>query len=285
MTVAWNEIEEYAQVTDLITPGDGYAYRARVEQDIYPDAPENCGGCPVIHMRHDYYGFVGAEMTGYGYGSAQDDGTGRDMGAVLTELTKRWGANAVPVLDRWLKIFHGGSAIQLSPSYYQGGDLFVTYDTRAMRESWGQTGQALETPAPDGEEWQAYLDGEVYVMSVERAEYSEEDDWNGFDWETVEGPRGGYYGQKYAEEVAQEELARVVGQAFAPGHGQEALPLAKPVVEVFRTADGAAWGIQVSTHSLTGPLRVFVNDSTVATGDPETGIRAGADTIPHKQEV
>jgi hypothetical protein len=62
----------------------------------------------------------------------------------------------------------------------------------------------LETSAPEAEEWRAYVDGEVYFVSVERARY---DDAGAFlEWDTVDGPVGGHYGEEYAQQAALEML-------------------------------------------------------------------------------
>lgn len=195
-------------------------FRACVRDDFDPAPPEHFAGCPVYRVgrSRDY---VGPELDAeavYGHESAANDGMngrGVDLPCAVDKFTYDHGHDSLDVTDRWLRIFHGGSLKVLSSTMHQGGDDYVTYDTRAMREWWGQTGDMLETSAPEADEWQAYLDGEVYSVAVERAVDFDEDGEPDA-WVEVEGPIYGHYGQDYAlqaaEDMLHDEIEHVAGQ-------------------------------------------------------------------------
>lgn len=188
-------------------------FRAVVERDDYPDAPDYDMGYPVFRVARNYYG-----------GSTLDDrpeigeDSWRRDGIDIHEAWERMAelaydrryTDTVDLVDRYLRIFHGGGARIISSTIHQGGDDYLVYDTRAMREHWGQTGERLETSAPSAEEWQAYIDNEVYVIWVERADGFDEDG-EPISWTEVgDGPMSGYYGDDYAAEAAIGELESVI---------------------------------------------------------------------------
>lgn len=183
-------------------------FRATVRQDDYPEAPDFDCGCPVFRVSGNrfYTGLGLADEPEYGGDSWKNDGlVANDLHAAVDYFSRAFGRDALEVTDRWLHIFHGGSLKTLSSRVDRSGDDFVTYDTRAMRAYWGQTGEMLETSDPEAEEWQAYIDGEVFTIAVEQAGDFDEDG-EPTSWETVEGPVGGYYGEAYALEAAEDEL-------------------------------------------------------------------------------
>lgn len=208
-------------------------FRAVVEVDEYPDAPYFDAGHPVVRVERGGYGGAVFEMVdGLGRDSAAADGLEDDLATILQRVydgghdgygSDNAGCHDVDetleVVGRWLEVFHGGSLTTFSSSTYQGGYDYVTYDTRAMRESWGQTGEMLETSAPDGNAWQAYIDGDVYLVSVEQAT-AFYDDGEPADWSVLEGPVGGYYGDDDAAASALEMLEDEVERKAA-----EMLPL------------------------------------------------------------
>lgn len=181
-------------------------FRAVVEHDDYPDAPDYDYGCPVIQVSdRDLETVSGSD-------SAEHDGLPMTLPEAIDRAMHddyghhvRGLSEALEIVDRWLRTFHGGSLTTFSSSTYRGGYDYVTYDTRAMREHWGQTDETLEASAPDAPEWQAYIDGDVYVVSVERA-VDFDGDGEPIAWDVVDGPVGGYYGDDYAAESALEML-------------------------------------------------------------------------------
>lgn len=196
-------------------------FRAVVEHDDYPHAPDYDMGCPVIQVS-DHYTFRAPDMETVGGGdSAEHDGLPMTLPEAIARAMRddyghhvRGLSEALEIVNRWLKVFHGGSLTTIRSSTDRGGDDFVVYDTRAMRDYWGQTGEDLETSDPDAPEWQEYLDGDVYVVSVERAD-DFHDDGEPASWETVEGPVCGHYGDDWAAQAALEMLADEIDHTAA----------------------------------------------------------------------
>lgn len=186
-------------------------FRAVVEHDDYPDAPDYDMDCPVIQAG-DYHFRAPDLETVSGADSAEHDGLPMSLPEAIDRAMRddyghhvRDLSEALEIVDRWLRVYHGGSLTTISSSTDRRGSTYVVYDTRAMRGYWGQTGEMLETSDPDAPEWQAYIDGEVYVVSVERATAFDEDD-EPCGWDVVEGPIGGHYGDDWAAQAALDML-------------------------------------------------------------------------------
>jgi hypothetical protein len=199
-------------------------YRAVIEYDPYPSEPENEMGCPVLRIDG-----TRVDPTGYGSGSEKADGL-RPYSAddALSYFMAEAGGNAtdaVALFARWLRIFHGGDAVGYHLGYSREYG-YVAYTTKAMvLNGWGHTEETLaehpEYLVPELDEWQAYCEGDVYLVTVERqvrvvtTSYTMDDEALGTsedeDWIAVEGPIGGYYGEQYAREAAVEMLAAYPG--------------------------------------------------------------------------
>lgn len=190
---------------------DHGVFRAVVERDDYAEAPEFECGCPVLRIDRGYH-WGGLGDVEYGQESERNDGLPLDITEVWGQMSDLADSrhDTIDLVDRYLRIFHGGGARIISSTIHRGGDDYLVYDTRAMREHWGQTGERLETSDPSAEEWQAYIDNEVYVIWVERADGFDEDG-EPISWTEVgDGPVGGFYGDDYAAEAAIEELESVI---------------------------------------------------------------------------
>lgn len=228
-TETWDYADDYMSQTLTRETPHG-VFRAVIETDTYGygDAPENEFGCPVFRMSRGYYGYGAPEATGYG--SESDKASGVDIESAYAHFEERSRGlyETVDALSRWLRIFHGGSVKVIASTVHQGGDSFLTYDTRAMRERWGQTGDMLETSDPEADEWQAYIDGEVYGIRVERATFGPHELTTGHftgaatcancndadldmsetcdeatEWHEIEGTDcWGYYGEEWAKQAA-----------------------------------------------------------------------------------
>lgn len=180
-------------------------FRARVTLDEYPDAPEHDFGCPVYGYEFRGYSADVDETPRYGHES--DIHSGIDFHAALMHFYNHADrfSEALETTDRWLRVFHGGGLREISSTVWQGDPYYLTYDTRAMREFWGQTGEMLETSDPEATEWQSYIDGDVYGIDVERAT-SFDDDGEPDGWESLDQSCWGFYGEEYAKEAALEAL-------------------------------------------------------------------------------
>lgn len=198
-------------------PSDHGVFRAVIEMDEWPDAPDYEAGCPIFRISHRGI----EDKPEIGEHSWKHDGLTHDIGEVwermgdLSAVRGGWDTDTIDFLDRYLRIFHGGSANLVRSTVHQSGDDFLVYDTRAMRESWGQTGEMLETSDLDGDEWQAYIDGEVFVIHVEQAT-SFDSDGEPDAWEPIDHTYcGGFYGEKHAIEAVMETLEWVIGDRAA----------------------------------------------------------------------
>lgn len=195
-------------------------YRAVLTHDDYAHEPDYECGCPVIEQPDRWGASWDLRI---GQDSARHDGLEHDITDYLERATERTGSrsDAIDLVDRWLRTFHGGSMVEVASTVHQGGPYYVTYDTRAMREHWGQTGETLETSDPSSPDWQAYIDGEVYLVSIEQATFDLDDDGTVLDtiWDVADhpdaGPVGGHYGEDWAEEAAAEMLGYVVDDTAA----------------------------------------------------------------------
>lgn len=201
-------------------------YRAKITIDTSPHEPEYEMGYPVLRIDSDGYR-VRVDPTGYGDGSAKADGlTSWTADEALAHCIRQQGnpTDGVEMFSRWLRIWHGGSAVGYhlgySPEYG-----YCAYVTEAMvRNGWGGTGPV---PEPELSEWEAYCEGDVYIVAVERrllkrtefvttddthfpVEAFEQESW----WEEPDSAVGGYYGEDYAREAALEAL-----DTYAPKDG------------------------------------------------------------------
>lgn len=142
-------------------------YRVSVVADYYPNEPENDHGCPVIWVEYTTWEGWRAADTGYGSESARGDGLPSDMADLIERMTSKHGIDdGLDILDRWLRVFHGGSLLVLDrPGYRDYG--YVTYITERMaREVWGFEGAVL--PEPEGDEWMDYVNGDVFLLKTEK---------------------------------------------------------------------------------------------------------------------
>lgn len=199
-------------------------YRATIQYDHYPSEPDFEVGCPILRV--DEWNRV--TPTGYGSLSAKGDGIPGGGAWALAYFLRENGntSDAVDVFDRWLRIWHGGGAVgyNLGISREYG---YVAYLTRLMVINvWGNEPEYVDANpdifVPELAEWQAYCEGEVFLVEVERKvlavtgtlsldrdvlrPLSEHEEWV-----TEDGPVGGYYGEDYAREAAVEMLS-----AYAP---------------------------------------------------------------------
>lgn len=198
----WTYADDYATQT-LIRETPHGIFRAVVKVDEYPDAPEFECGDPVLRL-----------SGGYHYGRSLGDA---EYGNDILDAARAWGhfeehayqRDTFETFDRWLRIFHDGSATKVQSSAYQGGDEFLVYTCRELLLANGHTDESIarleNADVPETAEWQAYIDGDVYGIDVERA-VDFDDDGEPTDWESCDRDCGGFYGEQYATEQAEAEL-------------------------------------------------------------------------------
>lgn len=214
----WDYTDNYEECRHVEVTPHG-VFSAVVVRDEYPSEPYNDFGCPVLQVNPRYYSADVNRMS-YGDESWRRDGISDTAEDALSKFISEFGLHeGMDVFDRYLRIFHGGSAVTYDPGYHSDY-YYVTYDTRAMREFWGQTGDMLETSAPEMSEWEAYIEGEVYGIRVEVATGFDVDG-EPTDWSEVEDTAvWGYYGEDVAKSVAIEELGWAIERTAS-----EMLPL------------------------------------------------------------
>jgi len=195
-------------------------YRAKITIDTSPHEPKNEMGCPVLRIDSDgWRGSATVTDTGYGFGSTRANGINLMSADDALEYCIRQRGSAVDgveMFSRWLRVWHGGSAVGYHLGYSREYG-YCAYVTEAMvRNGWGNTTGPV--PEPELSEWEAYCDGDVYWISVERrllkrTEYVTFDDRHPVDadeaevwFEEADSVVGGYYGEQYAREAALEAL-------------------------------------------------------------------------------
>lgn len=198
----WTDTAENAWVRVVTTPHG--IFRAKVERDDYPEAPEFEAGDPIHRIPDTPYPSLGELV----YGT--DDDAGVDISHAWNRLyLGRGRRHAVELVDRYLRIFHGGAATEISSTIDRGGDTYLVWTTATQRRARGWTTTDLEggvlPESLDGSEWQAYIDGDVYVISVEQLRADDEPEW-----ETVDGPIHGFYSDEHALTSAEEELVSTI---------------------------------------------------------------------------
>ena len=202
----------YTEIVDTVETPDGLTFRALIVQDDDAQAPEFDGGCPIIRIEHRYGGFD-TEMTGYGQCAAYPDGLPDTADNILRRFNSYDMRTAIETFERYLRIYHDGNLIE----HESDGVTYVAYTTRTLWESWGNAG---EVGKADLDEWRAYVEGDTYGVMVEVKPTVEVDDDEAYadhfgdvdhdGWVETDGTCWGFYGQKYAEESAREELAAEV---------------------------------------------------------------------------
>lgn len=192
-------------ITDSRIPG----IRVRVVLDTDPHAPEFEAGYPIIRLNRGRTEIV--------YGDTADD-----LSDALRHFIYRQendtGLDAIALFTQYVRVFHGGDVkvIRSETSREYG---YLAYGTRKLAEGWGHTDpEKIDKYAREveTEEWQAYLDGEVYGVVTEQSIVVETITYGGLtgdeiryeidpSWDEIESCWG-YYGQEYAVEAAREEL-------------------------------------------------------------------------------
>jgi len=146
---------------DVIHEADGY--RVRLEVDEGPEKPYNDGGAPIWRLEpsrnwSDRYDATHEdEVTSYETPSRLDEAIGR-----------LWGAPH-DLLERYLRIFWGVTA---SERWHSGNYWYFTCDPKVWREKVGVSDETTQREGyADGlmDEWQAWCNGEVYGVIVERS--------------------------------------------------------------------------------------------------------------------
>lgn len=198
----WDSNDDYTMETLVVTTDHG-VYRAAVTRDMDPQEPDFDGGCPVVQIDSGHYSTT-ARMTGYGQCAEYTDGLPREASEIIEYFTGQLGGTreGIDTFERYLKIFHDGNLVEFGGPNNYTDYTYVAYVTRALWESWGCAG---EVGKADKSEWEAYIEGDVYGVEIERASAFDEDG-EPTGWTEIDGVVWGYYGEDNAKENAEMEL-------------------------------------------------------------------------------
>lgn len=186
--------------TIVKTEGD---FRAVIIRDEYPEAPDFDGQAGIIRL--DYTGNYQAD--------AKNEAAG-DFEYAARHCLNYWGMRkGTEVFKRFLRVFHGARDIrEFSYSYSPDSAVYVAFDTADMRAEWGCSEDATDGAEGTAAEWQAYIDGDVYGVAVERrVTVSSVTTFQGEEvatdeaeeWEEIDGSDvWGHYGEAWAKEAA-----------------------------------------------------------------------------------
>lgn len=201
-------MSEYTEIVE--TRGD---YRARIISEDGPSEPYNDGGSPILRLRWDRNWddtWYAEQITGI---------TSHVVDSQIALAAGRWGSDT-DTFERYLRIFHGTSAVEWYDSRSDGGDyVYVTFDTAAWREDVGAPENSVEMS-----EWRSYVEGDVWCHVVEKrtvwvkapSDVNDPDAETMTTWEEVEDTAvWGFYGHEWAEQAAREALNDVAPNTSA----------------------------------------------------------------------
>jgi hypothetical protein len=189
---------------------DGRQFRVRVELDDGADMPYDDGSVPLWRV----------EYRGIGWRAEQVEMTSFDASDVaLGDAVEKFGGTTEPLVERWLKAFHGTTVVE---TWHSGDAWYLAADTATWREAMGVTPEQIRKEAERGSlmaEYQAWVQGQVYGYVVERKAVTytvvtdaadgkvigtrREETWV----EVDEGSLWGLYGYERATRAAEEALA------------------------------------------------------------------------------
>jgi hypothetical protein len=186
------------------TAGD---YRAVIIRDEYGDAPDGDWQAAVIRL--DYSGYYEADAKTEAAGDFED---------AAKRFMEYYGMRkGMAVFQRYLTIFQGTNDYrEFSYSYSPDSAVYVAFDTAELRKLWGCADDRTDGAEGTAAEWQAYIDGDVYGVALERrvtvasvttfhgdtVATAEDEDWQEIDDTAV----WGHYGESWATEAAIEAL-------------------------------------------------------------------------------
>jgi hypothetical protein len=184
----------------------GQQFRVRLVDDDSPEPPYDDGSVPL--WRIDARGVEQVKMTSF-------DASDVDIAGAVS----KFGLSSL-VLSRWLRIWHGVTAVQ---TWHSGESWYLAADTAKWREAMGVTSEQMDQESRKGSlmaEYQAWCKGDVYGYVIERrlVAYTtvvdpvterivgsrREDEWTQVD--DGVGSLFGVYGHDHALAVAEEDF-------------------------------------------------------------------------------
>lgn len=186
--------------------------RVRLVREDAPDQPYHDGRSPVLRL---------CPLGGGGCRADYIDGIGGFPPSAIRQIVGaagRWCRDR-DLFERYLRMFHGTTAIEWYDGRCDGGDyLYVTFDTADWRRHHGLAGGS---GAVDMSDWRAYCEGEVYGYAIEeRATWRRASQAGAASeimqtWELVDS-RWGHYGTDYAERAARQAFRDLTIGTSAP---------------------------------------------------------------------
>jgi hypothetical protein len=181
------------------TRGD---YRAVIIRDDYPDPPDWGSQAGVIRFAYEYGRTEVDSMTP----------AAEEYGLAASRFIDHYGmSDGMAVFERYLRIFHGATDVRsVTSSWDRSYVVYMVFATSEMLEEWGCSPEYAPTAAEGtADEWQAYIDGDVYGIAVEKhvayaTTYSDgRETVTGTVWDPiVDTEVWGHYGEEYARSEA-----------------------------------------------------------------------------------
>jgi len=177
------------------------AFRARIVQNVNPAAPYDDGAAPILRVEYRN-GWRAEQVT---------EGTSYVLDPSIVAAAERWGKD-VDTFTRYVRAFHGVSRVDGYTS--REGDTFLTLDPADWRADVGASVEAVTAQDDLMSEYRAYLEGDTYLVVVEKRET-----WRNVDtddereeWAEV-ASCGGFYGDAdgYVTDRAREMIAETAG--------------------------------------------------------------------------
>lgn len=198
---------EFEIVGEPVVMDDGTEYRAIIQRQSHPTPPESDGDWPILKFElRSHRVTTDAEAYNAAAGPFLDK---------FTELADRnYGRGVREIFERYLKIFHGTTAVRTYGPNPHTDYTYIAFDTKEWRESMGIVGNRVEDLAKEDplEEVRAWLEGDVWGKSIQHR-------WNpdnklddpDLGWHSHgDGWVWGFYGEKWAKQAVTEDLENEV---------------------------------------------------------------------------
>lgn len=199
-------MSDFEIVGEPVVLDDGTEYRALIQRMDYADEPYDDGAWPILRLDYSRYSDVKAQAF---------NKQAEPYVMAWNELNDRlYGSdNLMRAFGLWVKLYHGGTRLVTygRENTRQTDHTYLAFDTAGWREKVGAPLENMATEDPLSEV-RAWIEGDVYGITVQHRWNPDNrlDDpdvgWHGHG----DGWTWGYYGDKYAEEEAKQQLENAV---------------------------------------------------------------------------
>lgn len=195
-------------VGEPVVMDDGTEYRAVIQRMEYPSPPESDGDWPILRFVHQSYR-ISTDVEAY------NAAAGPFLDKFIELADRNYGRGVREIFERYLKIFHGTTAVRTYGPNPNTDYAYIAFDTKEWRESMGIVGNRVEDLAKEDplEEVRAWLEGDVWGKCIQRR-------WNpdgkltdpeeGWKDDSVDSWVWSFYGEKWAKQAVTEDLENEV---------------------------------------------------------------------------